>query len=253
MGLLYERPKTVDAALQALEDGVALSGGTYLTPIRRSLTKVVDLQDLGLDAISQRGPRMQIGANATLEEVRRAVGATIPDLALACRLEAALNVRNQATMAGSIVAGGGRSALLCSLMALHPTLNVEPDSREISIREVLDLSQSEAAFIIIGLTLEPPQSFVYEQVARSPLDLPIICAAAARLEGGRYGLAMGGWGPRPIQLEEAEALLAEGKSKQAVDAGAGRLQGAGDQWASSAYRERVGRVLIERVVGKVSG
>lgn len=252
MGLEYIRPKTVDEALRALESGVALSGGTYLTPLRRTLTKVVDLQDLGLDDISQRGPRIQVGASASLEELRRAVAATIPNLARACRLEAGLNLRNQASIAGSIMAGDGRSAFLCSLMALHPILRVEPGSREVSLREMLELAQAEPAHLILGLSFEPPRAFAYEQVARSPLDLPIVCAAGARLEGERYGLAVGGWGARPVSLVEAEGLLAEGETEQAIDSAAGALRGTGDQWASAAYRERVGRVLIERVIGKVA-
>lgn len=246
--LEYLRPKTLDEALDALQTGVAMSGGTYLTPIRGTLERVVDLQDLDLDDISQRGPRLHAGATVTLERFRRAVSASMPDLARACRIEAALNVRNAATLAGTIATGDGRSALLCSLLALRPTIELVPNRRDVALPDLFDLLATEPVALIVGILFEPPQAFAYQQVSRSPFDLPILSVAAARSAQAEYGISVGGWGGRPRDLPEAVSKLKVGDLDGAVEIGARAFENAGDEWASGEYRATVGPTLLRRVL-----
>lgn len=244
----YVRPTTLEDALEALQDGVAMSGGTYLTPMRETLERVVDLQDLGLDGISQRGPLMHAGATVSLEEFRRAVSASMPDLARACRVEAALNLRNGATLAGTIVAGDGRSALLCGLMALKPTIETAPGQKEISIEGLFEMMKSRVRYLMVGISFEPPRAYTYHQVARSPFDLPILSVAAARFANKSYGIAVGGWGDRPRALADVAHALEEGDLEKALEIGSKAFQDAGDDWASSEYRASVGPALLRRAL-----
>lgn len=249
--LEYVRPKTLEGALDALQSGVAMSGGTYLTPIRGTLTRVVDLQDLDLDDISQRGPLLHVGATVTLEKFRRAVSASMPELTRACRIEAALNLRNSATLAGTIAAGDGRSALLCSLLALDPIIELAPNSREVNLPELFDLLANGAVNLIVGLSIQPPQAFAYRQIGRSPFDLPIVSVAAARSAKADYGISVGGWGTRPMALPGVASELKEGNLEAAVEVGGQIFQNAGDDWASAEYRASVGPILLRRVLKEV--
>ena len=49
--LQYHRPQNLEEALELLEQGVPLAGGTRLTPDLRSVKALVDLQDLDLGRI----------------------------------------------------------------------------------------------------------------------------------------------------------------------------------------------------------
>ena len=49
--LEYPRPKSMEEALPLLRHGSPLAGGTWLTPRRARLDRVVDLQDLDLDGM----------------------------------------------------------------------------------------------------------------------------------------------------------------------------------------------------------
>jgi CO/xanthine dehydrogenase FAD-binding subunit len=87
----------------------------------------------------------------------------------------------------------------------------------------------------------------YEVVARTPADLPIVCAALARWPSGRVRLALGGFGSAPLlALDGPEA---SGIDQVARDA----YSHAGDQWATAEYRQEAAAVLARRCLLKVAG
>src|SRR4030067_351266 len=104
----------MDEAMALLEQGVPRAGGTGLTPRRHRLEGVVDLQDLGMAALERKGDGLEVGAGCTLQQIVEADALVPSELAAACRAEAAWNLRNMATLGGSVVAGDGRSPLLAA-------------------------------------------------------------------------------------------------------------------------------------------
>jgi CO/xanthine dehydrogenase FAD-binding subunit len=62
----YHRPKTVAEALELLDRGVPLAGGTELTPRREEVSAVIDLRELGLDYLEAQDDIFVIGAVAKL-------------------------------------------------------------------------------------------------------------------------------------------------------------------------------------------
>ena len=100
----YHRPKTLDEALTLLAhpNRTPLGGGTLLSRATTDSVEAIDLQSLNLNTIEKQGNNLRIGATVTLQELL--ISELCPDaLRTALQLEAPLNLRNAATVAGTLV------------------------------------------------------------------------------------------------------------------------------------------------------
>lgn len=243
--LEYHRPASIEQALELLQRGAPLGGGTVLTPNRRGLQAVIDLSLLGLDRIERRDGRIELGAATRLQ---RLVEAELPDeLQRICRMEAGWNIRNQATVAGAIVSADGRSPLATALLALGAELVIEPGGERISLEAYL--KDRAPGRLITSVSLPEPAVLAYDKVARSPADRPQVCVAAARVED-KLRVALGGFGKRPL-LIGADWQVGQQAIGQAAEAVGQAYAEANDVWASGEYRAAAAAALARRVVAKV--
>jgi CO/xanthine dehydrogenase FAD-binding subunit len=254
MILEYHRPGTLDEALALLArpevKTVPLGGGTVLNRPSVERVAVVDLQGLGLDSFETRGNTLLLGATITLQALldHPATPLALQD---AIRQEAGYNLRQAATVAGSLVAAGGRSPLVTALLALDAVLefhNAYAPVERLSLGDFLPLrSQRRSGSLITSLSLPLNARLVYESVARAPVDLPIVCAALAQWPSGRIRLALGGYGEAPVlALDGPEPGGAEIAARNAYSR-------AGDEWATSEYRQDVAAILARRCLASVQG
>ena len=243
----YHRPKTLPEALQLLSRPgvIPLGGGTAInTPLFKDKDfAVVDLQNLDLNQITLSGYTLNIGSTATLQQLLES-----PDspeaLKQAIQREAALNIRNAATVAGTLVSAGGRSAFATAMLALDAKVTVNSDkSTVISLAEYWAL-RPQGLITLISIPVNV--KFAYEQVARTPADLPIVCAALALWNSGRTRLALGGTGQSPLlAMDGTEAAGLESAAQNA-------FHEANDQWASAEYRMDVAATLAKRCLESVT-
>jgi len=246
--LQYHRPQTLDEALELLEHGVPLAGGTRLISGLRGLEALVDLQDLALDQIEITESTLEFGGTATLQSIVDN-GSRLPDaLIQATRLEAGWNIRNKATVAGTIVTGDGRSPLLTVLLALGTDLELAPGGERISLGDAFDRGADRTGGkLITALHAANPGRLEYAQVARSPADRPQICAAVAVDPSEKnVRIALGGYGAHPSFLTNDRALKAE----EAADLARTMYAKADDQWASAEYRSSAAATLVARLVAE---
>jgi CO/xanthine dehydrogenase FAD-binding subunit len=242
----YHRPQTIDDALALLGRtqpiSVPLAGGTAFNRTSSLPQAVIDLQALGLDQIAQRGNLMEIGAMVTLQALLDSP--VIEALKKVIQLEATYNLRQAASVAGTLVAAGGRSPFTTALLALDAMLTLMPGPEGISLGDFLPLRQERLrGRLITQISLPTNARLAYEYVARTPADLPIICAGAAVWTSGRTRLVLGGFGNAPtLAFDGTEAQGAEIAARSAYSE-------AGDEWASAEYREEMAAILARRVVG----
>jgi CO/xanthine dehydrogenase FAD-binding subunit len=245
------RPKTLEEALDLLAQPglVALGGGTLLNRPSSGATAVVDLQDLGLDTVEVKGHVLSLGATVTLAKLLE-----LPDLPEALRrvirLETTYNLRHAATLAGAVLSADGRSPLVTTLLALDAVLEVMragADVEQVNLGDVLPLrGEKLRGRLVTRLTLPLNTRLAYESVARTPADLPIVCAATACWPSGRTRLALGGFGPAPL-------LAMDGPQAQGAEEAARSAYGdAGDEWASAEYRREMAQVLARRCVQQLT-
>ena len=235
----YHRPTTLDEALTLLAqpDTLPLGGGTFLSHPSPDPVSIMDLQALGLNHIHKKGNNLEIGATVTLQQLLESEHC--PEaLKSALKLEAPLNVRNAATVAGTLVSCDGRSTFATSLLALDAKLSVISDQLSvISIGEFLPLRPRE---LITQIVIPLHVKFAFESVARTPADKPIVCVALAQWGQGRARLAVGGWGKSPsLAMDGTESVGIEAAARNACHEAA-------DEWASAEYRMDVAATLAER-------
>lgn len=240
----YHRPKTIEAALDLLGRATPLTrplgGGTILNAPSDEKIDVVDLQSLGLNKIEKKGNALMIGATATLQELLNT-----PDLLMALvdaiKHEATYNLRQTATVAGSLVAATGRSAFATTMLALDAQLMILPGEEKIGLGDLMPLRAEKLQGKLITEILIPSNlKLAYQYVSRSPADLPIVCVAVARWSSGRTRIVLGGFGSSP-------QLAVDGKDENDIlPAIENAYMLAEDQWASAEYRVDVAKTLTKR-------
>ncbi len=249
MNLEYNRPKTMDAALALLArkevHTLPLAGGTVINQPGTRAQALVDLQDLGLDTFNQHGNTLALGAVLTLQRLLSlGESGELPlpgDLPLAIEKEASYNLRQAASLAGTLVAADGRSPLTTAMLALDAVLTVLPGEKQVSLGELLPMRGERLERRLISQVSIPSHvKLAYESVARSPADRPLVCAAVALWPGGRVRVALGGYGRAPL-------LAFDGTESEGVNIAArSAYSQASDEWASADYRADVAGVLAQR-------
>lgn len=243
----YQRPKTIPEALLLLTRDQPISyplgGGTFFNRGMEGQYAVVDLQALELGTITRAGNQLQLGATVTLQEFLDYNG--LPeDLYTSIKLEATYNIRQMATIAGTLVTANGRSPLATSMLAMDATLEIlELDTapKQVRLGDWLPVrAGTQPGRLITKVSIPLNASIVYEYIARTPADQPIVCSAVTRWSSGRTRLALGGWGKAPI-------LAMDGPDSQGIEMAAKiAYSHAEDEWASAEYRQEMAGVLAAR-------
>lgn len=250
----YYRPNTIEEALELLArpdlKAAPIGGGSAVRRGGSGPAVVVDLQALGLDRFEQRGNSLILGATLSLQRLLE-----LPELSgaleKAIRHEAAYNLRQVGTVAGTLVSASGRSPFTTALLALDAVLEIKkkgtPDEA-LGLGELLSSRPERLAErLITRVTLPLNVHLAYEYVARTPADRPVVCASVARWPSGRTRVALGGYGAAPV-------LVLDGPEPGGAEAAAAdAYSDAEDEWASAAYRSEIASVLVRRCLEELSG
>jgi CO/xanthine dehydrogenase FAD-binding subunit len=245
----YHRPRTLDEAMQLLSRPepvtLPLGGGSFLNRPSSAAVAVVDLQALGLNVIQRRGNFIEFGATVTLETLL--AQDLPPALVRAIQHEATYNLRQVATVAGTLVAAGGRSPFTTALLALDAQLTLMPAEEQMSLGDLLPVrGERLRGRLITQVALPLNTGLAYEYVARTPADLPVVCVAAAQWPSGRTRLALGGYGNAPL-------LAMDGPEPGGVEEAAQDVYSqAGDEWATAEYRREMAVILARRCLQELA-
>src|SRR5215216_1697628 len=246
----YHRPQTLDEALTLLKkpNRIPLGGGTLLSKSIRDSIEVVDLQALSLDTVKKNGNNLELGATVTLQQLYDSD--LCPDsLKSALKLEAPLNIRNAATVAGTLVACDGRSTLASVLLAVDAKIEqatLDNSSIQYRTTNIGDFLPLRSPYLITKIILPLNIRLVFDYVSRTPADKPIVCVALAQWNSGRTRLALGGYGKSPM-------LAMDGTEAEGVETAArNAFHEAADEYASAEYRMDVAAILAKRCLQALS-
>jgi CO/xanthine dehydrogenase FAD-binding subunit len=246
----YHRPVSVEHVIALISRNdpptFPLGGGTVLSQPSLEKMAVVDLQDLGMDYLDLKPGSLVIGSTSTLQTLLNQLN-LYPALKSAIRHEATYNIRQIATIAGTLVAADGRSPFATVMLALGAQITLMPDEKEISLGEFFPFRKSKfKGNLITRIAIPTDLRLSYEYVARTPADQPIVCVSLVRWQSGRTRVALGGYGSHPIIVFDGPNAI--GADAAAEDA----YSEARDQWASAAYRSNVAAVLVRRCLGELN-
>ena len=199
----------------------------------------MDLHSLGLDSINKKGNELQLGATVTLQQLLESED--YPEvLKSAIKLEAPLNLRNSATVAGTLVSCDGRSTFATSMLALDAKIDIRYSKDDSRISNIGDFLPLRPRGLITSITMPLNGKLAFEYVARTPADKPIVCVALAQWNSGRTRLVVGGYGKSPI-------LAMDGTESEGLETAArNAFHEATDEWASADYRMDVAVTLAKR-------
>jgi len=245
----YHRPKTLDEALTLLTQAntLPLGGGTLLSHGTADSVQAVDLQALGLDSLIKNGNNLELGATLTLQALLESEHCPAA-LKAALKLEAPLNIRNSATVAGTLVACDGRSTFASVLLAMDAKItiiSIHKAEENINIGDLLPLREQVRGKLITKIVIPLNVKLAFESVAKTPADKPIVCAALAQWHSGRTRLVLGGYGTSPmLAMDGTEADGAETAARNTYHE-------ATDEWASAEYRVDVAATLAKRCLESI--
>jgi CO/xanthine dehydrogenase FAD-binding subunit len=206
--------------------------------------QAVDLQLLGLDSLRANGNNLELGATLTLQSLLESEHC-FEALRAALKNETPLNLRNSATVAGTLVACDGRSAFVTALLALDAKIEqavMNHSIIEYRISNIGDYLPLRSTILITKITLPLNTKLAFEYVARTPSDKPIVCVAVAGWASGRMRMAVGGYGKSPILAMDGTS------SDDLATAARNAFHEAGDDWGSAEYRMDVASTLARRCV-----
>lgn len=245
----YHRPDTLEEALKLIAQDdprtLPLGGGTILNAPSDKEYAVVDLQNLGLDKIEGKGNNLNIGATTSLQSLLNEKN--LPEiLTKAIQHEATYNLRQVGTVAGTLVAADGRSPFACVMLVLDAQLTLQPEDETVNYGELLPVRDEKlSGRLITQISIPTNVNMAYEYVARSPADLMVVGAAAARWKSGRTRVVLGGYGLAPL-------MVVDGKDKNDIlPAVENAYSEAGDQWASAEYRKDAAVTLVRRCLAQI--
>ncbi|OQY25222.1 MAG: hypothetical protein B6I34_02495 [Anaerolineaceae bacterium 4572_32.1] len=259
----FHKPTDIPAALALLvrktPRTVPLAGGTWLNPrigkevadcSNPAAEAVVDLSGLGLDQIERDANTLLLGAMATLaavteDETCRSLAKGI--LAQTARRDATINVRNAATVGGTVVVAPADSEFILALLALGTKVSVYSD--EMTAWPLHQFLANPAAALDGGLVTQVriplPARAVggLARIARTPSDHPIVAAVAVIAEEpGAMRIALSGVGPHPLLVEFDQAEAAE----EAVAQAAADAEPWADFRGTAGYRRAMGALMAKR-------
>ncbi|MBI3166602.1 MAG: FAD binding domain-containing protein [Chloroflexi bacterium] len=242
----YHRPQTMDEALALLTqpNTVPLGGGTLLSKPTADSVSVVDLQRLGLDSLRANGNEWIIGATCSLQSLLESEHCPA-SLKTALKLEAPLNIRNTATVAGTLVASDGRSTFVTMLLAMDAKIEIIVN-RQSSIVNCGEYLLTRPSGLITSITIPLNVKTAFQFVSKTPADKPIVGAALAQWNSGRTRLTLCGYGKTPLLA--MDGTEADGLQEAAMNA----YHEADDEWASADYRMDAAATLAKRCLESIA-
>ncbi len=243
----YIRPEDLAEAIKALdkmEGKVAIvCGGAFDRSALEGADTLLDLQNVSVEhEVSEA--QVVLGPNATLSDLLAAFedGETVKD---AFAAEAGLNVRNTLSLYNFFQVADGRSSVLALLRAMDAELVWQPGGQVISLERYLENRHVDRPGFWSKLSFNKPECIVFESVARTPVDKPIVALAVARDSDGKLRVATGGVTALTKVLQLSEG--ADGREKVAQ-----AFAQVEDTWASAQYRQHVATVLFERLIERIN-
>lgn len=232
-----------------------IGGGCWLALQRCRFNTLIDLSKLSISNISETECGISIGANTVLRDME-----TSPILRrfTGCAMSQCLSrimgvqIRNRATLGGTVASRFGFSDLLPLLLVLDAQVLLFPDSL-LPLSQYLACGPSES--IVLEVRLPAEKLIVSSQALRSaPNDFPLLCVAAARNSTGKWRVAIGARPGRTMLAYACMEVLENGASAaKAASIAAEEISFGTNGLASAAYRRAMTTVLTERCILAING
>jgi carbon-monoxide dehydrogenase medium subunit len=261
----YQRPTSIDQALQALadngDDAKLMAGGHSLLPLMKlrlaAPSLIIDIGRLDeLNYIKEAGDRIAIGALTRHHTVETSdlLGRELPLLAHATGKVGDPQVRHRGTIGGSIAHGDPASDLPAVMLALNATFTVVGPGGERQIEAddffegFLETTLADNEILTeISVPKAAGAGWSFQKFNRRAQDWAIVGVAA--IHNGTTGVGLVNMGSTPVRAAATEEAIAGGASAaEAAAKAADGLDPPADLNASVEYRRHLAQVLVRRAL-----
>lgn len=253
----YLKPRSMREAYELYSKGaVILGGGAFLNLGEKEIERAIDISALGLDYIKEDDQQIEIGAMTTLREIEISPVVNKSFSGVLSKAAASImgvQVRNIATIGGSIYGKYGFSDLLTVLLALDAQIELYI-SGSMSLQSFLEREIEKDIIMRISIKKNVSKA-AFACTRKTDTDFSMVNAAAAIVDGhlrlsvgarpGRAKLvkgAMSFFRPAAYGIEAAETLAV---------LTAEELEFGSDVRASDEYRKELCKTLIKRCAMEV--
>lgn len=251
------RPQSLDEAMEMFKTNKKarlIAGGAFMRLAKDLKTAtVIDLYGIGLDRIIDKGDSFEIGAMVTLRDLETymplksyysgIVGSSVENIV-------GVQLRNIATVGGTVFSRYGFSDLVTALLSLDTTLlfyERGPVSLEVYLQE-----KRPDKDILKGLSIPKVQRKASFQMLRNSSSDFAILNAAVSVDAGDYRIAVGARpGPaclatRAMKYLNSQDRIGEPEIHQAAQLAMEELVFGSNRFGSADYRKEMCRVLVRR-------
>ncbi len=254
----YKRAESLEEAWQLNQKrpNRVLGGMIWLKMENINVGTAIDLSGLGLDTIEETDEGFSIGAMVTLRQIELHPGlAAYTDGAVreSVRHIVGVQLRNLATVGGSIYSRFGFSDVLTMFLALNASVELYKGG----VVPLAEYAQRPYDRDILVRVLVPKENarFVYQSVRNSQTDFPVLTCAAAKLADGSIRAAIGVrpgkavlYTAAPEVGETAEKFAARFAAEVKAD-----IKTESNLRGGAEYRRHLAGVLTKRAVCRLEG
>lgn len=254
----YKRAESLEEAwrLNQKRPNRVLGGMIWLKMENINVGTAIDLSGLGLDTIEETDDGFSIGAMVTLRQLELHPGlAAYTDGAVreSVRHIVGVQLRNLATVGGSIYSRFGFSDVLTMFLALNASVELYKGG----VVPLAEYAQRPYDRDILVRVLVPKENarVVYQSVRNSQTDFPVLTCAAAKLADGSIRTAIGArpgkavlYTAAPEAGETAEEFAARFAAEVKAD-----IKTESNLRGGAEYRRHLAGVLTKRAVCRLEG
>ena len=254
----YKRAESLEEAWQLNQKrpNRVLGGMIWLKMENINVGTAIDLSGLGLDTIEETDDGFSIGAMVTLRQLELHPGlAAYTDGAVreSVRHLVGVQLRNLATVGGSIYSRFGFSDVLTMFLALNASVELYKGG----VVPLAEYAQRPYDRDILVRVLVPKENarFVYQSVRNSQTDFPVLTCAAAKLADGSIRAAIGARPGKAVlytAAPEAGGAAEEFAARFAAEVKAD-IKTERNLRGGAEYRRHLAGVLTKRAVCRLEG
>ena len=249
----YKRAESLEEAWQLNQkrNNRVIGGMIWLKMENINVGTAIDLSGLGLDTIEETDEGFSIGAMVTLRQIELHPGlAAYTDGAVreSVRHIVGVQLRNLATVGGSIYSRFGFSDVLTMFLALNASVELYKGG----IVPLAEYAQRPYDRDILVRVIVPKEDakFCYQSVRNSQTDIPVLTCAVAKREEG-YVAAVGATPHLAENVWDKEGILTE-INEESIEKFAAKvaeqIRFGSNMRAGAAYRRIVCQVLVKRAL-----